>query len=179
MVDFATNKEHRAGQSGQLRVADIAGSTDTAPTIRWSPGVWADFSLISGVFSSFPGIFVEKWPISSLGISCWYVIAKEPSMRETVTRVRKFANFFAKKVSNISAVVAVFSQIERDVIDICTIFNSDDEQTYDRIYKIEQQTFAEFRGVNADFHSINLKNFKKHSVEEFIPDDAKVLLLRP
>lgn len=153
-------------------LANIPGTTVTTLTMPWVEIerrflVWRHGPEVSNMI-------VKSWSDLILETSRGHVVIEIGTAQEKTNKIRKFVRSFASQVSKIPSVVAVFSRIERDGIHIHTVFNSDNEQTYEQIYESEQQTFAGFRDVKADFNCINLRNLEELSVRELIPENAEV-----
>lgn len=170
-ANFVVNAKDPVSQIQNFDLTSFAEITVTAPTIKWPSEIHHDLvqALDLPLFPQFTP--TEKFVMYAVAVGQTPTIKKDNKSDD-------FANSFARKVSDLSAVVTVFSIIEGGAVDISTIFDSDDAQTYHQIYEIEQQVFAKFRGVKADFHCINIRNLGDCSVEELIPRDAKILLSR-
>lgn len=92
--------------------------------------------------------------------------------------IKKFADFFVGLASKIPEVLRILAETEQNMIDIYTIFDSEDEKTYDSIYEAQRATFFRFPDVCADFHTINLRDFGEGSLNRLISSTSPPLFSR-
>ncbi|TES86862.1 hypothetical protein E3J95_00915 [Candidatus Aerophobetes bacterium] len=132
-------------------------------------------SLISeklDVFTSSAGTSTS-W-LSSLEAEFLYDLL----VREKPSSITDFAEFFASLVSQIPEVTQVLADIHEDTVDIFTIFDSEDEKTYDSVYDAQKTTFTRFANIYADFHTINLRDFGKDTLRNLISSTSRTLFSR-
>ncbi len=105
-------------------------------------------------------------------------LPESPFLEYQPSEVDKFLSFFTKQVSKIVEVVEVSARMDNESADIYTIFDSDDEEVRDSIYQLEQDTFAHFPRIKADFHTLNLRDFEESSWPYLFDTNAKVVFSR-
>lgn len=123
-------------------------------------------------------------PTSSSAISDFSTVWGEKQLPESPfleyqpTEVDEFLSFFTKRISKIAEVVKVSARMDNESADIYTIFDSDDEEVRDSIYQLEQDTFAHFPKMKADFHTLNLRDFEESSWPYLVDTNAKTMFSR-
>lgn len=105
-------------------------------------------------------------------------LPESPFLEYQPSEVDEFLSFFTKQVSKIAEVVKVSARMDDESADIYTIFDSADEEVRDSIYQLEQDTFAHFPKLKADFHTLNLRDFEKSSRPYLVDTNAKIMFSR-
>ena len=105
-------------------------------------------------------------------------LPESPFLEYQPSEVDEFLSFFTKQVSKIAEVVKVSARMDNESADIYTIFDSHDEEVRDSIYQLEQDTFAHFPKMKADFHTLNLRDFEESSWPYLVDTNAKTMFSR-
>ena len=71
---------------------------------------------------------------------------------------RMFGEFFANRVSEIPQVRQVLADFRDQEVALVTLFDSEEDRTYDSVYEVERTTLTSFPDVRVDFRAVNLRD---------------------